>query len=115
MPWRRVSWSDRESPRAAARGLCLAPVRATARMTAGGKQMAERNDGKSLEELVKLVEGMHLPPGFTVEHGKRIYNDDGKQIAELDILISGIVGTVNYSTLFECRNRPSDGPADGGW
>lgn len=77
--------------------------------------MAARNDGKKLEELVKLVESIDLPPGFKVETNTPVYDDDNNQIAELDILITGKVGTVNYRTLYECRDRPSGGAADGAW
>jgi hypothetical protein len=73
------------------------------------------NDGKQLEQLVKLVEGMSLPPGFTVETNRPVYNEDKVQIAELDILVTGIVGTIKYRTLFECRDRPSEGAAPGAW
>lgn len=72
------------------------------------------NDGKSLEKLVAMIEGMQLPPGFVVETNKRLYDAHG-QIAELDVLITGQVGTVEHKTLFECRDRPSDGSADVGW
>jgi hypothetical protein len=72
------------------------------------------NDGKRLEKLVSLVEGMDLPSGFTVETNKPVY-EDGKQIAELDILVSGTIGTVSYKTLFECRDRPSEGAQGASW
>ena len=75
----------------------------------------ERNDGKRLERLVEMLEGMKLPTGFTVEKNSPVYNDEGQQIAELDILISGKVGSVSYRTLFECRDRPSQGAAPVGW
>ena len=74
---------------------------------------ATRNDGKVLERLVAMVESVGLPPGFTVETNKPVY-EDGQQIAELDILITGKIGTVPHKTLFECRDR--QGGAQGvGW
>lgn len=73
-----------------------------------------RNDGKRLEKLVSLVESMDLPSGFTVETNKPVY-EEGLQIAELDILISGVIGTVTYKTLFECRDRPSGGAQGVSW
>jgi hypothetical protein len=76
---------------------------------------SEGNDGKQLEELVAMIEGMSLPPGFKVEIREKIYNDAGQQIAELDILISGQIGSVKYETLLECRDRPSEGPAPASW
>jgi hypothetical protein len=80
---------------------------------------APRNDGKSLEGLVALIESKLLPKGFVVEQRRPVYDEEsGAQVAELDILIRGQVGTVGtapYSGLIECRDRPSDGPAPASW
>lgn len=77
--------------------------------------MTKRNDGKDLEHLVRMVEGINLPPGFTIESNRRVYDENGSQLAELDILVTGKHGTVMTRTLYECRNRPSDGKQDGNW
>jgi hypothetical protein len=61
-----------------------------------------------------MVESMDLPKGFTVETNKPVY-EDGHQIAELDILILGTIGTVTYKTLYECRDRPSEGRQGVSW
>lgn len=74
-----------------------------------------RNNGKKLEQLVTLIESMNLPEGYKVEPNKKIFNSDGVQIAELDIVVSFTAGTLTYQTLFECRDRPSDGTAEVGW
>lgn len=74
-----------------------------------------KNDGKKLEQLVKLVEGMNLPDGFTVENNKKVFNIEGVQVAELDIVVTFKAGSVTYQTLFECRDRPSDGAAEVAW
>lgn len=73
------------------------------------------NDGILLERLVKLIEGMLLPQGFEVESRKLIYNEKGLQIAELDIVITGRLGSASISWLIECRDRPSEGPAPISW
>ncbi|WP_437717074.1 hypothetical protein WMF45_12055 [Sorangium sp. So ce448] len=62
-----------------------------------------------------FVERNLLPVGFEVRANERVYNDDGAQIAELDLVISGKVGTTDFTWLIECRDRPSDGPAPGSW
>jgi len=76
---------------------------------------AERNDGSRLERLVEMIEGLHLPDGFSIRKNSPVYNDEGQQIAELDIFISGRIGSVTHCTLFECRDRPSQGAAPVGW
>jgi hypothetical protein len=76
---------------------------------------AARNDGTQLESLVKLVEGIQLPAGFTLKTNRRLYDESGNQLVELDIVITGTIGSVTYRTLFECRDRPSEGKAEGAW
>ena len=44
-----------------------------------------------------------------------MYDDEGVQIAEFDIEIRGKVGSTRFNWLIECRDRPADGPAPGGW
>lgn len=73
------------------------------------------NSGEGLEQLVKLVEEIFVPQGFKVEVRKRIYDDHGNQIAELDVFVSGTLSTTQIEWLIECRDRPSEGPAPGAW
>jgi len=73
------------------------------------------NDGKYLEALVAFVEETMLPEGYDVKTNKRIYNDDGVQIAEFDVEIRGRLGTTDIAWLIECRDRPGSGPAPGSW
>jgi hypothetical protein len=73
------------------------------------------NSGKSLEQLVRQVEEIFLPPGFTVSANERVFDDAGNQLAEFDIQIVGKVGSTSFKWLIECRDRPSDGPAPGSW
>ncbi|HEY2389906.1 MAG TPA: hypothetical protein VGK22_01925 [Candidatus Angelobacter sp.] len=73
------------------------------------------NSGKWLEELVRSMEEYLLPDGFKVESRERIFNDAGEQIAEFDLVISGRFGSTGVSWLIECRDRPSEGAASGGW
>jgi len=73
------------------------------------------NDGKKLEELVAFVEATLLPPGFRVDMHRPVYTEDGVQIAELDIVITGKLGSGEYKWLIECRDRPSQGSAPVSW
>lgn len=73
------------------------------------------NDGKQLEQIATLIEGARLPPGFKIERNERSYDDDGNQKAELDILITGKVGTTEVRRMIECRDRPSKGAAPREW
>ena len=73
------------------------------------------DDGKRLEGLVALIEKLHLPSGFDVKTNKKVYNQQGIQIAEFDIEITGKLGTTDIVWLIECRDRPSEGPAPGSW
>ena len=72
------------------------------------------NDGKQLEALVAFVEGLHLPEGYKIETNKGIY-ENGKQLCELDVLVTGKFGTTDIAWLIECRDRPSKGSAPGSW
>ena len=74
-----------------------------------------RDDGSQLEGLVAFVEGVLLPQGFEVKTNRRVYNDEGVQIAEFDIEIRGRLGTTDIAWLIECRDRPGSGPAPGSW
>lgn len=71
--------------------------------------------GKELEELIAAIEERLLPQGFKVEPRQKVFNDSGEQIAELDILITGPLGSSTVSWLIECRDRPSKGPAPACW
>lgn len=73
------------------------------------------NTGEDLEALVRAIEERLLPAGFKVEPRKRIYLEGGKQLAEFDIHITGVLGSSSIKWDIECRDRPSDGPAEGEW
>jgi hypothetical protein len=72
-------------------------------------------DGRSLENLVRTVEGFFLSTDCNVDVRKLVYGDEGAQLAELDILITGRLGTTEIRWLIECRDRPSDGRAPVAW
>jgi len=74
-----------------------------------------RNDGSKLEQLVAQIEGHFLPAGFEVASRTPVFNAEGVQIAEFDIVITGQIGTGRVSWLIECRDRPAGGPAPGEW
>ena len=73
------------------------------------------SDGKRLEGFVAFVEAKLLPPGFTVVTNERVLDDDGAQIAELDIEVSGKLGSTSIAWLIECRDRPAAGSAPASW
>ena len=79
-----------------------------------GKSMC-KNDGKDLEELVAEVERVAKGNGFNVEVNRKIYNDDGVQLSEFDIIISEDAGIYDDAVLIECRDRPSQGAAPSAW
>lgn len=80
-----------------------------------GVKSTMSSDGKQLETLVAFVERELLPPGFSVKLNKRVFNDEGNQIAEFDIEMNGKVGSTTISWLIECRDRPGQGAAPGAW
>lgn len=71
--------------------------------------------GKELEELIAGIEAQMLPQGFKVEPRQRVRDGSGDQIAELDIVISGALGSSTVNWLLECRDRPSEGAAPVSW
>lgn len=73
------------------------------------------DSGKNIELLVKVVENILLPKGFTVTVREKIFNDKGIQIAELDVLVSGKLGSTQVDWLIECRDRPSEGSSPISW
>lgn len=75
----------------------------------------KRHDGRSLEQLVAMIEGWLSPHGFKIETRTPVFNEAGVQIAEFDIVITGQLGTARISWLVECRDRPSEGAAPGKW
>ena len=72
-------------------------------------------EGQHLENLVRQVEELLLPKGFSVAGNSRVYNDENVQIAEFDIEVRGRLGSTYISWLIECRDRPGSGPAPGSW
>ncbi|HSF40461.1 MAG TPA: restriction endonuclease [Thermoanaerobaculia bacterium] len=73
------------------------------------------NQGKELESLVRQIEQLLLPMGFSVTCNSKVYNDEGVQIAEFDVEIRGRLGSTDIAWLIECRDRPGSGPAPGAW
>jgi len=71
--------------------------------------------GTELEQLIRNIEEHLLPKSFQIESRKRVYNDDGIQIAEFDLEIRGRLGSTDLAWLIECRDRPSEGPGPGLW
>lgn len=74
-----------------------------------------RNDGRALEELVEYVEKTLAKDGFLVQVNRKIYNDEGVQLAEFDVTVKGKFGSTEISWLIECRDRPSSGRVAGDW
>ncbi len=71
--------------------------------------------GQQLEQLVARIERQLLPSGFTVRTNVLKRDENGIQVAEFDVVISGTVDSPACSYLFECRDRPSKGPAPASW
>ncbi len=71
--------------------------------------------GKDLERFVSRIEKHLLPAGFEVSVRERAFRDDGRQIAEFDLVVRGMIGSAPFKWLIECRDRPSDGTAPGAW
>ena len=69
------------------------------------------NNGKQLESLVRRVEELLLPQGFTVKANRKLFDEQGVPIAEFDIVIAGRIGTTDMSWLIECRDREDPAPA----
>ncbi len=74
-----------------------------------------KNDGKQLEKFVKAIEAALLPAGFDVKLNERVFDGDGNQIAEFDIIVTGKIGSASFKWLIECRDRSSQGPAPVSW
>jgi hypothetical protein len=71
--------------------------------------------GADLEQFVAALERSLLPPNFTVETRRREFGDNGLQVAEFDIVITGPLGSSTVSWLIECRDRPSEKSEPGAW
>ena len=74
-----------------------------------------KNSGRDLENFVQMIEKSLLTQGFNIDSRELEYNNEGDQIAELDIIVSGKVGTTSIKYLIECRDRPSNGAAPNSW
>lgn len=73
------------------------------------------NIDNELELLVQEIERLLTPDGLKVARSEKIFNDEGVQIAEFDILITGDIGSSSINWLIECRDRPSSGSAPRSW
>lgn len=80
-----------------------------------GREIKMDKTGKEVEELVNGIEQQLLPQGFKVEPRQRVLDDAGQQVAELDLVISGALGSSSVRWLIECRDRPSEGSAPVAW
>jgi hypothetical protein len=79
------------------------------------KAVLRDNSGREIEDTVAAIEQAMVPHGFKVDVRKPIFNEDGGQIAEFDIVISGTLGTIPVELLIECRDRPSQGKQPASW
>lgn len=75
----------------------------------------ERNDGKRVEKIVALFENFFKEEGCVVTVNDKVYNEDGKQIAEFDIIVEKTSGENLFKWLIECRDRPKSGSAPASW
>lgn len=75
----------------------------------------KKTDGKQLENVVTYIESLRLPTDWTITPRLLSSTDKGRPGAELDIMVEGKVGTIDFKWLIECRDRPSAGPAPAAW
>ncbi len=61
------------------------------------------------------VEKILAPHGLTVSTNERVFNEEGVQIAEFDVEVSGRFGSADIRWLIECRDRPGQGSAPCSW
>lgn len=73
------------------------------------------SDGKQLEAIVATLERTLASNGFEIDTNDKVFDDDGNQIAEFDVIVSGKFGSASVDWLIECRDRPSSGAAPGSW
>lgn len=73
------------------------------------------NDGRGLEKFVSDVENVLVGSSLRLTKNRRIYSNDGIQLAELDLEIEGIINGRPFRALLECRDRPSQGKAPASW
>jgi hypothetical protein len=64
---------------------------------------------------VSFVEKVLVPEGFQVKTNKKVFDENGRPIAEFDVEVSGRVGSTDFSWLIECRDRPATGSAPISW
>ena len=74
-----------------------------------------KNDGKGLEAFVRSVEEVLAGTTMKLIQNRRVYSDDGIQLAELDLEIEGVINGRQFRSLIECRDRPSQGKAPASW
>ncbi len=71
--------------------------------------------GKELERFVAAIEEMTATEFIDVEINRKEFLDSGVQRIEYDIVITDSSTKPPKKCLVECRDRPSQGPADGAW
>lgn len=77
--------------------------------------MAKKNDGRWLETLVEMAERHAESVGAKIERNKKIFDEDGDNIAELDIVVTRQEGDREFKWLIECRDRRSNGKEGVSW
>lgn len=66
------------------------------------------NDGSEFERLVKILEGLSLPPGYELVDRLTTYVN-GTQTGEFDLVHKIKVGSFTFQYLVECRDRKTLG------
>ena len=72
-------------------------------------------DGKALEAFVAQIEKEAGLPDAKVTSNLKEFSENGKQIAEFDVIVEGRFGTTDVRWLIECRDRPGSGAAPNKW
>ncbi len=79
------------------------------------QSVVKEKPGREIEDIVAAIEKAMAPDGFKVDVRKPVFDENGRQIAEFDITISGKLGTIPIQLLIECRDRPSEGKQPASW
>lgn len=79
------------------------------------QKVEEKHDDRDADYIIDFIERVGIPPGFTLEVRKRLFDGSGKHLLELELVISGLVGTSTVRCYIECRDRAYAGPAGSEW
>jgi hypothetical protein len=68
-----------------------------------------------LENFVRGIEEALAGQAVSIESNVKEFSEDGVQLAEFDLIVSGRLGSAEIQVLIECRDRPGSGSAPRSW